>query len=116
MFVHELIENGQATDIAIIDGTRRLTYKDLCDSVAACRSRLYTAGLRSGDRAAQAALIHGAKSMLGALGANDLQRRCVALQTKLRASEADVTEEIAAFSADFATLLQRLKEVAGGRR
>ena len=51
MFVHELIENGQATDIAIIDGTRRLTYKDLCDSVAACRSRLYTAGLRSGDRA-----------------------------------------------------------------
>ena len=51
MFVHELIEYGQATDIAIIDGARRLTYKDLCDSVAACRSRLYTAGLRSGGRA-----------------------------------------------------------------
>ena len=98
---------------------RRDLYAKLARRIVAERGDLLTQleqAVRSGDRAAQAALIHGAKSMLGALGANDLQRRCVALQTKLRASEADVTEEIAAFSADFATLLQRLKEVAGGRR
>ena len=48
-----------------------------------------------------------------------LQQRCVALQTKLRESDAavddEISNEIAAFSADFATLLQRLKAITGGR-
>ena len=101
---------------------RRDLYAKLACRIVAERADLLTQleqTLRSGDRAAAAALIHGAKAMLGALGADDLQRRCVALQTTLRASDEalgdEIGDEIAAFSADFATLLQRLKEITDGR-
>ena len=101
---------------------RRDLYAKLACRVVAERADLLTQleqALRSGDRATLAGLIHGAKAMLGALGAEDLQQRSVALQTTLRASDEavddEIRDEIAAFSADFATLLQRLREVTGGR-
>jgi CheY-like chemotaxis protein len=110
-------EINAASAIARLMGRRDL-YAKLARRIVAERGDLLAQleqALRNDDRAAQAALIHGAKAMLGALGADDLQRRCVELQTKLREGDADVVDEIAAFSADFATLLQRLKEVTGGR-
>ena len=50
MFVHELIQQGKPDAMAIIDHTRRISYKDLQESVRACRNRLYAAGVRQGDR------------------------------------------------------------------
>lgn len=99
---------------------RRDLYAKLACRIAAERAGLLTEleqALRSGDREAMAGLIHGAKSTLGALGAGDLQQRCVALQSRLRKGDAtdDVGAEIAAFSADFAVLLERLKEITHGR-
>ena len=100
---------------------RRDLYAKLARRIVAERADLLTQleqALHSGDRAALTGLVHGAKAMLGALGAEDLQQRSVALQTALRASDEavgdEIRDEIAAFSADFATLLQRLKEVTDG--
>jgi len=99
---------------------RRDLYAKLACRIAAERADLLTQlaqASRSGDRESVAGLIHGAKSMLGALGVEDLQQRCVALQRSLREGDPidDLAEEIAAFSADFASLLERLKEITHGR-
>ena len=99
---------------------RRDLYAKLACRIAAERADLLTQieqSSRAGDRESVAGLIHGAKSMLGALGAEDLQQRCVALQKSLREGDPikDLDEEIAAFSADLASLLQRLKEITHAR-
>ena len=99
---------------------RRDLYAKLACRIAAERADLLTQlaqSSRNGDRESVAGLIHGAKSMLGALGVEDLQQRCVALQRSLREGNPidDLDEEIAAFSADFASLLGRLKEITHGR-
>ena len=50
MFVHELICQGEPDSLAIVDHERRITYRELQEHVAACRNRLYAAGVRVGDR------------------------------------------------------------------
>ena len=66
--------------------------------------------LREGDRETVETLIHGAKSLLGALGAGELQQRCVSLQEALREGR-DVDAEIIRFAADYAVLLRQLEEI-----
>ena len=52
MFVHELILRGKGEDIAIVDNGRRITYRELQKATAACRDRLYAAGVRAHDNVA----------------------------------------------------------------
>ena len=52
MFVHELIQQGQPNDIAVYQTDKELTYQELNTAVKNCRSRLYAAGVRTGDRVA----------------------------------------------------------------
>ncbi len=67
------------------------------------------AARQAGDRDGVRELVHGAKSLLGMLGADDLQRRCVELQRQF--AEDGVEEgEIARFAADLAAMLARLAE------
>lgn len=68
-----------------------------------------------GDRETMTSVIHNAKSILGALGAEDLQQRCVALQSALNEGEDgtginQLEDALSTFSADLASLLQRLQE------
>jgi CheY-like chemotaxis protein len=85
-------------------------YCQLARRVAAERAdlanRLETAR-RAGDRRALVELIHGAKSILGMLGADGLQQRCVRLQQRLNDGDA-VDDEVSAFAEDLAPLLRRL--------
>ena len=95
---------------------RRDLYVRLACRMAAERADLVEQldqALGKGDRLAVVELIHGAKSLLGALGAEAMQRRCVDLQRALQADETieELAGEIACFSADYAVLLKRLKEV-----
>mgnify|MGYP002731589398 CR=1 FL=1 len=50
MFVHELIYQGKADAVAIVDHQRRFTYHDLQMIVPNCRNRLFAMGIRQGDR------------------------------------------------------------------
>jgi len=50
MLLHELINQGADEALALIDGNRRLTYKELQESVRNCRDRLYALGVKPGDR------------------------------------------------------------------
>ncbi len=52
MLVHELINQGAANDLAIIDHERRFTYAELQEAVKNCRNRLYAEGVKPGDRVA----------------------------------------------------------------
>ena len=99
-------------------GRRDLYAKLVCRIVAERSDMLATLALalHTGDRETMTHVIHSAKSILGALGAEDLQQRCVALQSALRQEHdsmgnQQLEEDIARFSADFASLLQRLQEV-----
>ena len=67
--------------------------------------------LRDGDSQAVIGLVHEAKSLLGALGAEALQQRCVELQRGLRNGEPQ-TEALEAFATDYARLLRRLGEAS----
>lgn len=98
---------------------RRDLYAKLVCRVAAERTDMLQSleqARRSGDRETMTSVIHNAKSILGALGVEDLQQRCVAMQNAL-SKENDSTEikhledGLSTFSADFASLLQRLNEV-----
>lgn len=66
--------------------------------------------LRDGDPEKMAELIHGAKSVLGALGAEAMQKRCVDLQRRLREWD-DVRRELAGFTKDLSSLLQRFTQI-----
>ena len=104
-----------ATAVSRMMGRRDL-YARLACRMAAERADLVkqlAQALGASDRLAMAELVHGAKSLLGALGAEAMQQRCVDLQRGLQAGEAieALVDEIACFSADYAALLQRLKEV-----
>jgi two-component system, sensor histidine kinase and response regulator len=107
-----------ANAVARMMGRRDLYAKLVCRVVAERTDMLATLAqaLHTGDRETMTHVIHSAKSILGALGAEDLQLRCVALQSALR-KEHDSTqsqqleEDIATFSAEFTALLQRLQEV-----
>ena len=50
MLVHEIMKNGYADDIAIVDEGRRFTYADTWDKIKIFRDRLYEIGVRTGDR------------------------------------------------------------------
>ncbi|MCR5177082.1 MAG: long-chain-fatty-acid--CoA ligase [Anaerovibrio sp.] len=50
MFIHELVHQGEADAVAIVDQERRITYKALQEAVDAYRNYLYGIGVRSGDR------------------------------------------------------------------
>ncbi len=52
MLVHELINQGAESDLAIIDHERRFTYAELQEAVKNCRNRLYAEGVKPGDRVA----------------------------------------------------------------
>lgn len=85
-------------------------YCQLVRRVAAERADLVNkleAAQRGGDRRALVELIHGAKSILGMLGADGLQQRCVRLQQHLNVGDV-VDDEISAFADDLAPLLQQL--------
>jgi len=65
--------------------------------------------VRKGDRDAMIEVIHGAKSILGMLGADALQQRCIHLQRRLGAGDA-VEDEVTSFLTDLASLLQQLHQ------
>ncbi len=69
--------------------------------------------IREGDHEAMIEVIHGAKSILGMLGADSLQQRCIHLQQHLSAGDA-VLEEVASFLSDLASLHQHLHEAIQG--
>ncbi|MBS1155147.1 MAG: diguanylate cyclase/phosphodiesterase & domain with sensor(s) [Proteobacteria bacterium] len=97
---------------------RRDLYAQLACRIAAERSDMVgklEAALHEGDRDAMLERVHSAKSILGMLGADALQQRCVDLQKRLLEG-APVEDDVAAFAADLATLLQRLHEVTGAPR
>ena len=71
--------------------------------------------LREGNHAMMAHLIHDAKSILGALGAEQMEQRCIALQRGLREGKV-VDKEIADLTTEFSSLLARLKDITGGVR
>ena len=68
--------------------------------------------LRAGDRQQMAAIIHGAKALLGALGAEALHAECLRLQRDLR-GDGDLAEEIGHFLEAYETLLHRLQTALG---
>ena len=82
---------------------RRITLE--CTDTAA---RLGDA-MRQGDRERMREVVHGAKSLLGALGADALYALSVRLQQDL-SGERDVTEDVGRFVQDYEELLTRLQE------
>ncbi len=73
------------------------------------------AARQAGDYGSVRELVHGAKSLLGMLGADELQRRCVDLQRQF--AEGCVEEgEIARFAVDLAAMLTRLAEAVRPER
>ena len=50
MLVHDIIKNGQNEDIAIVDEGRTFTYADFAQEIKKFRNRLYSLGVRQGDR------------------------------------------------------------------
>ena len=50
MLVHEIINNGRAEDIAVVDEGRQITYAQLKQGIKKYRNRLYALGIRQGDR------------------------------------------------------------------
>lgn len=49
MLVHELIFNGDANKVAIIDGKQRILYRELQEKVSKYRNYLYNCGIRAGE-------------------------------------------------------------------
>ncbi len=62
----------------------------------------------AGDSERIVDLVHGIKSLLGTLGASELEARCVDLEARLQAGDA-ATAELAGFSSDYAHLIERLR-------
>ena len=89
---------------------RRDLYAQLVRRVAGERSGMLPTldnARRDGDRHALAETIHSAKSILGMLGANALQQRCVELQQRFgEGMETDA--DVAGFIDELGALLQRL--------
>ena len=52
MLVHDLIKCGQVDDMAIADKYKNFTYAEFAQSVKKFRNRLYSLGVRQGDRVA----------------------------------------------------------------
>lgn len=50
MLVHEIINNGHAEDIAIVDEGRHMTYRDLKAGIKRYRNHLWALGIRQGER------------------------------------------------------------------
>ena len=70
--------------------------------------------LRQNNRDAMIEVIHGAKSILGMLGADALQQRCILLQQKLGAGDAAL-DEVASFLVQLESLLQHLQTAIAGQ-
>ncbi len=99
-------------------GRRELYAKLVVRFVAERKGMLETLeqALHLGDRETMLDVIHNAKSMLGALGVEDLKHRAAALQSALsengdRSETPHLEADISVFAADFAALLLRLKEL-----
>ena len=52
MLVHELIQQGNPESLAVIDSSRRLTYRNLQEAVRQCRNRLHALSIQTGDHVA----------------------------------------------------------------
>lgn len=50
MLVHEIINNGRAEDIAVVDEGRQITYSALKQGIKKYRNHLWELGIRQGDR------------------------------------------------------------------
>ena len=50
MLVHEIINNGREDSIAVVDEGRHITYAELKDGIKRYRNRLWSLGVRRGDR------------------------------------------------------------------
>ncbi|MBE8954962.1 MAG: AMP-binding protein [Quinella sp. 2Q5] len=50
MLVHEIINRGHDTDIAVVDEGRTITYAQLKQEIVRYRNRLHAVGIRMGDR------------------------------------------------------------------
>ncbi len=91
---------------------RQELYLQLACRIAAERTdmveKLQTA-LREDNREAMFGVVHAAKSILGTLGAETMQQRCIDLQKRL-GEGSPVEDDLAAFADDLATLLQHLSE------
>ena len=91
---------------------RRDLYVQLACRVSAERTDMVEkleVAVREHNRGAMIEVIHGAKSILGMLGADALQQRCIHLQQRLGAGGA-AGDEVASFLADLTSLLQHLNE------
>ena len=91
---------------------RKDLYAQLACRISAERADMVEklgAAVRKGERDAMIEIIHGAKSILGMLGADVLQQRCIHLQRRLGAGDA-VEGEVALFLTDLTSLLQHLHE------
>lgn len=106
---------GIDVDLAV---SRMMGRRDLYAKLA-CRMALERAdlprdlerALQADDRESLTNLIHGAKSLLGALGAGALQHACVELQKSLREGKV-ASDDIRRFAADYAHLLLALQQLA----
>lgn len=88
MFVFELANCGRKNDLAIFDQGRRITYAELETSVANCRDKLYSFGVRQGDRVAIFSR-NSAEFIYSYLGITALGAIAVPINFQLSAREID---------------------------
>ena len=96
---------------------RQDLYVQLACRIAAERADMVVKlreALRQDNREAMIEVIHGAKSILGMLGADALQQRCILLQQKLGAGDAAL-DEVASFLVQLESLLQHLQTAIAGQ-
>ena len=52
MLLNSILDQGRADDTALVDHGRRITYKEFKEAIKHCRDKLYSLGIRQGDRVA----------------------------------------------------------------
>ena len=52
MLLHEIINLGRSQDLAIVDHDNRITYEQLAEKINNSRNKIYSIGIRQGDRVA----------------------------------------------------------------
>ncbi len=86
MLVHEIINRGQGSDIAIVDNGRRITYAEARDGLKKFRNRLYALGIRQGDCVAVFSR-NSAEFIYAYLGAASIGAICVPINFQLSLRE-----------------------------
>ena len=87
-------------------------YNRIAQRIASERANLpqqLEAAMKAGDLKQVAHLIHGAKAILGALGAVSLQQECVDIETKLDQNAA-IDDDVVQFSGRFQALIQDIQK------